>query len=110
MSATTDSEMKIIFDSVNKPGISNLINIYCSLTNKKISEVEFEFKNSNYGEFKTKVADEVVNLLTNIQIKYNEILNSEKLDKILDEGAKKNIEITKKYYEKMKKSIGLGRN
>ena len=110
MSATTDSEMKIIFDPVNKPGISNLINIYCSLTNKKISEVEFEFKNSNYGEFKTKVADEVVNLLTNIQIKYNEILNSEKLDKILDEGAKKNIEITKKYYEKMKKSIGLGRN
>ena len=110
MSATTDSEMKIIFDPANKPGISNLINIYCSLTNKKISEVEFEFKNSNYGEFKTKVADEVVNLLTNIQIKYNEILNSEKLDKILDEGAKKNIEITKKYYEKMKKSIGLGRN
>lgn len=110
MSATTDSEMKIIFDPVNKPGISNLINIYRSLTNKKISEVECEFKNSNYGEFKTKVADEVVNLLTDIQSKYNEILNSEELDKILDEGAKKNVEITKKYYEKMKKSIGLGRN
>ncbi len=110
MSATTDSEMIIKYDPVNKPGISNLINIYRSLTNKSIKEVEEEFKDSNYGTFKTKVADEVVSLLTNIQTKYNEILNSDYLDEILDEGAKINIEITKKYYEKMKKLIGLGRN
>ena len=110
MSATTDSEMLIKYDPVNKPGISNLINIYRSLTNKSIKEVEEEFKDSNYGTFKTKVADEVVSLLTNIQSKYNEILNSDYLDEILDEGAKINIEITKKYYEKMKKLIGLGRN
>lgn len=110
MSATTDSEMIIKYDPVNKPGISNLINIYRSLTNKSIKEVEEEFIDSNYGTFKTKVADEVVYLLTNIQSKYNEILNSDYLDEILDEGAKINIEITKKYYEKMKKLIGLGRN
>ncbi len=110
MSATTDSEMIIKYDPVNKPGISNLINIYRSLTNKSIKEVEEEFIDSNYGTFKTKVADEVVSLLTNIQSKYNEILNSDYLDEILDEGAKINIEITKKYYEKMKKLIGLGRN
>ena len=110
MSATTDSEMIIKYDPVNKPGISNLINIYRSLTNKSIKEVEEEFKDSNYGTFKTKVADEVVSLLTNIQTKYNEILNSDYLDEILDEGAKISIEITKKYYEKMKKLIGLGRN
>ncbi len=110
MSATTDSEMIIKYDPVNKPGISNLINIYRSLTNKSIKEVEEEFIDSNYGTFKTKVADEVVYLLTNIQTKYHEILNSDYLDEILDEGAKINIEITKKYYEKMKKLIGLGRN
>lgn len=110
MSATTDSEMIIKYDPDNKPGISNLINIYRSLTNKSIKEVEEEFIDSNYGTFKTKVADEVVSLLTNIQTKYHEILNSDYLDEILDEGAKINIEITKKYYEKMKKLIGLGRN
>ena len=102
--------MIIKYDPVNKPGISNLINIYRSLTNKSIKEVEEEFIDSNYGTFKTKVADEVVSLLTNIQSKYNEILNSDYLDEILDEGAKISIEITKKYYEKMKKLIGLGRN
>ena len=110
MSATTDSEMNIKYDPINKPGISNLINIYRSLTNKSISEVEEEFKDTNYGTFKTKVADVVVDLLADIQNKYNEILDSEYLDEILDNGAKINIEITKKFYEKMKKSIGLGRN
>lgn len=110
MSAITDSEMNIKYDPINKPGISNLINIYRSLTNKSISEVEEEFKDTNYGTFKAKVADVVVDLLSDIQNKYDEILKSEYLDEILDNGAKINIEITKKFYEKMKKSIGLGRN
>ena len=109
MSATTDSEMVVKFDTVNKPGISNLINIYSSLTNKSIKEVESEFKDSNYGNFKTKVADVVVDVLSDIQNKYNEIINSDKIDEILDHGMLKNIEISKVFYEKMKKSIGLGR-
>ena len=110
MSATTDSEMQVVFDPENKPGISNLINIYSSLTNKTIEEIEEEFKDSNYGNFKTKVADVVVELLANIQNKYNEIINSDYLDKILDEGMNKNIEISINFYNKMKKTIGLGRN
>lgn len=110
MSATTDSEMRILFDPENKPGISNLINIYSSLTDKNIEEIENEFKDSNYGNFKTKVADVVVETLSNIQNKYNEIINSDYLDEILDKGMQKNIEISKYFYEKMKKTIGLGRN
>ena len=110
MSATTDSEMCVKFDAVNKPGISNLINIYSSLTNKSIEEIEEEFKDSNYGNFKTKVADVVVDVITNIQEKYNNILNSNELNKILENGMNKNIEISKNIYEKMKKTIGLGIN
>ena len=53
MGATTDSEMVIKYDMENKPGISNLINIYTSLNGKSISEVEQEFEGKNYGEFKT---------------------------------------------------------
>ena len=108
MSATTDSEMKVVFDKDNKPGISNLINIYSSLTNKTIKEIEEEFKDSNYGTFKTKVADTVINVISDIQNKYKDILNSNMLDEILLKGMNKNIEISKEIYEKMKKSIGLG--
>ena len=110
MSATTDSEMCVKFDLENKPGISNLINIYSSLTNKTIEEIENEFIDSNYGNFKTKVADVVVEVLSGIQDKYNKIINSTELDEILNKGMEKNIEISKKVYENMKKSIGLGRN
>lgn len=110
MSATTDSEMCVKFDPENKPGISNLINIYSSLTSKSIEEIEEEFKDSNYGNFKTKVADKVVEVLSDIQDKYNKIINSSELDDILNKGMEKNIEISKKIYENMKKSIGLGRN
>ena len=52
MSATTDSDMTIKYDKETKPGISNLINIYVSLTGKSIEEVETEFAGKNYGEFK----------------------------------------------------------
>lgn len=110
MSATTDSEMLVKFDPENKPGISNLINIYSSLTNKSIEEIENEFKDSNYGNFKTKVADVVEETLSNIQNKYNDIINSTYLDEILDKGIEKNIEISSEFYKKMKKIIGLGRN
>ena len=108
MSATTDSEMKVVFDKENKPGISNLINIYSSLTNKSIEEIEEEFKDSNYGNFKTRVADVVVDVITEIQDKYNKILDSNELDNILEKGMNENIKISKEIYEKMKKSIGLG--
>ena len=109
MSSTTDNENIIKYDPDNKPGISNLINIYISLTNKSISEVEEEFKNSNYGEFKSKVADTVVDELTVIQEKYNNIINSDELDRILDEGINKTREIAKAKYIEMKSKMGLGR-
>ena len=109
MSATTDSEMSVKFDPENKKGISNLINIYSALTGKSIEEIENEFLNSNYGNFKTKVAEVVCNECQKIQDKYNEYLNSDIIDKILDEGRKKLLEITKAKYEEMKTKLGVVR-
>ena len=109
MSATTDSETRVIFDMENKPGISNLINIYCSLSGLSISQVEKKFEDSNYGIFKGEVADLVVSELSKIQKKYYEVLNSDLLDKILDDGKEKTLEIARKKYEIMKEKVGLHR-
>lgn len=109
MSATTDSEMSVKYDEETKPGISNLINIYSSLTNKSISEIESEFKGCNYGTFKTKVADTVVSFLSDLQEKYNNIINSDIIDKVLDEGKIKTTEIAMKKYNEVKEKIGLHR-
>lgn len=107
MSATTDSEMQVKFDPENKPGISNLINIYSSLTNKSISDIEEEFKDANYGTFKTKVADVVVDIISNIQTKYNDIINSPELDKILDEGRDYTRKIALEKLNLMKEKMGF---
>lgn len=109
MGATTDSEMNVKFDSQNKPGISNLINIYSCLTGMSIKEIEEKYNGSNYGTFKKDVADVVVNTLIPIQNRYNEILNNNELDKILDNGMKKTSEIAKKKCEELKQIIGICR-
>ena len=109
MSATTDSEMSVKFDMENKPGISNLINIYSAITGKSIKEIEDEFKNSNYGSFKSKVSDAICEEVSEIQERYNEIIESDELDEILDRGISKTREIAKVKYELMKDRMGLGR-
>lgn len=109
MGATTDSEMLIKFDQDNKPGISNLINIYASLSNKKITEVEKIFENKKYGELKEEIADLVIKELTIIQTRYYELIDSKELDNILDEGINFTNEIAKQKYELMKNKIGLHR-
>jgi tryptophanyl-tRNA synthetase len=109
MSATTDSEMLVKFDPENKPGISNLINIYSNLTDKSFSDIEKEFEGKNYGEFKRVVADKVCEVIGNIQNKYNEILNGDLIDRVLDDGRDFTREIACKKYEELKNKIGLVR-
>lgn len=109
MSATTDSDMKVVYDQEKKPGISNLINIYASLTNKNISEVEEMFKNSNYAQFKSAVADVVCSFLEKIQLRYNELINSDEIDKILREGALVVRKMASDKFDTMKLKIGLYR-
>ena len=109
MGATTDSEMLVKFDVEHKPGISNLMNIYMVFTQKNKKEVEQEFEGKNYGEFKAKVADVVIEEISKIQERYQEIIKSNTLDKILDEGRDFTREIAKKKYEDMKVKMGFGR-
>ncbi len=109
MGATTDSEMSVRYDPINKPGISNLINIYASLTGLEIADVEVKFKDSNYGNFKKCVADVVCDFLEKIQEKYNTILGSEELEKILKNGAEEVSKLSKDKFEIMKNKIGLYR-
>lgn len=108
MSATTDSDNYIKFDTENKPGISNLINIYASLSGLNIQEIEEKFKDSNYGEFKKEVANLVAEKVSTIQEKYNELLKSDKLEEILNDGIEAVRPMAKKKYEIMKQKLGLG--
>ena len=109
MSAVTDSDNKVYYDVENKPGISNLLTIYASVTETKLEDVCDKFKDYNYGTLKKEVADAVVEKIIKIQEKYNELINSDVLDKILDEGMRKTNTIAKEKYEEVIKKVGLGR-
>lgn len=66
--AVTDSDTEVRY-SEDKPGISNLLNIYSSVTGKSAAEAEAEFKGAGYGEFKSAVGEAVVTELEPIQKK-----------------------------------------
>lgn len=108
MSAVTDSEGKVYYDPENKPGISNLLTIYSALSNLEMKEVEEKFMEFNYGNLKKEVADLVVATLSEIQDKYNKIMSSGELEKILENGKKKTNQMAKEKYESILKKVGLG--
>ncbi|MEI7690636.1 MAG: tryptophan--tRNA ligase [bacterium] len=105
--AVTDSGSEIKFDVANKPGISNLLNILSSITQKPISELEKEYSNKNYGQFKTAVAETVIELLEPIQQKIKG-LDDQAVITILKEGSNKVGPIAQKTLSKVKKTVGLG--
>ncbi|CUA79370.1 tryptophan--tRNA ligase [Anoxybacillus suryakundensis] len=108
-SAVTDSEGIIRYDKENKPGVSNLLTIYSILANEPIEQLEERYAGKGYGEFKADVAQVIIDTLAPIQQKYYDLMESSKLDDILDEGAEKANRVASKMLKKMENAIGLGR-
>ncbi len=108
-SAVTDSDGIIKYDVEHKPGISNLLTIYASLTNRSIDDIVEQYKDSNYQTFKLDLAEVVVDTLRPIQERYNEIIKSSALDEALDKGRDAASYIARRKLSKVYKRLGLGR-
>lgn len=105
--SVTDSDNIIKYKNKNT-GIDNLINIYSSVTNKQIVDIEKEFENSGYGKFKLAVAEEVIKILSKIQEKYKYyISNKDYLEQNYKQAAQKAFEISEKTLKKVKEVIGF---
>ncbi|WP_029608812.1 tryptophan--tRNA ligase [Mycoplasma simbae] len=83
MKAVTDSENKV-YASENKPGVTNLLNIYAALADISLEQAEQIFKDSNYAEFKMAVAQKVKYELIKIQTNYQSA--SKLIDQITEQG------------------------
>lgn len=108
MKATTDSEGVIRFDIENKPGISNLLNIYSSLSGISVSDLERQYEGKGYGDFKKDLVEVTVDALASIRQRYDEIRNSQQLISILKDGAEKADAIAQKTMRRVKENFGLG--
>ncbi len=107
MSAVTDSGCEVKYDVENKPGISNLLTIYCAMKDISIEEAEERFKDSRYGDFKKAVADAVLEELEPFQARYREILENKSYEKVLKDGAIKAEAIANKTLKRVQKAVGL---
>jgi len=93
-SAATDAGREVIFDEKEKPGISNLLTIHSALSGQSIASIEKDFEGKGYGDFKTAVAEVVVEYFRPIRSTALELLNDEKhLLDLLHAGAHKAREV-----------------
>ncbi|WP_431800165.1 tryptophan--tRNA ligase [Halobacillus andaensis] len=108
-SAVTDSEGLVKYDKENKPGVSNLLTIESVCSGHSIADLEKKYEGQGYGFFKAGVAESIVNVLQPIQERYTELIESNELDTILDQGAEEASFTANKMLTKAKKAMGLGR-
>lgn len=109
--AVTDSDAEVRYDAENKPGISNLMDIYSAVTGKNNDEIENEFAGKGYGDFKMAVGDAVADLLTPLQNRFEELRNDkEYLDKLIKANDEKAYYFSQKTLRKVKKKVGLTEN
>lgn len=109
-SAVTDTGREIRFDEKEKPGISNLLTIYSTMSGKSIAEIENDFVGKGYGDFKTEVAEVVVEFLRPIRQRALELLEDEDaLLAILHEGAAKARIVAENTVQTTYKNLGLVR-
>ncbi|MCA0987806.1 tryptophan--tRNA ligase [Guptibacillus algicola] len=107
--AVTDSDGVVRFDKENKPAISNLLTIYSLCSGKSVEEIEGMYEGKGYGDFKAELGEVVAETLRPIQERYNDLINSEELDNILDLGAEKANRKANKMLAKAERAMGLER-
>ncbi len=108
MTAVTDIGKSIKYDSVKKPGISNLLAIYSSMSSKSIKEVEKKFKGKGYADFKKQLAALLVQKLEPFRRKKKELSFREVyVREILEQGRKRAQVIAQSTMEDVRKKMGL---
>lgn len=105
--AVTDSEA-VVKVGEGKDGINNLIGIMSAVTGKTADEIAVEFEGRGYGDFKTAVAEAVIEEVKPIQARFEEYINNKDY---LVEQYRKSAEIAEKIsqrtLDKVMKKIGF---
>jgi tryptophanyl-tRNA synthetase len=107
-SAVTDDGAEIRFDRTAKPGVSNLLTIYSSLTDRPIDDIVADYEGKMYGHLKVDLAEVVADTLDPIQSRAQELLDDPaELDRILARGAQKGHEITSRTLSEVMDAVGF---
>ena len=108
MRATTDSDGEIRFDPENKPGVSNLLNIYSAFSGRSVEEILADQNWRGYGDLKKELVAVTQDALRPIKENYYEIRESEELLNALRDGAERANAIAEKTMKRIRDKFGLG--
>ncbi|MCI8303991.1 MAG: tryptophan--tRNA ligase, partial [Lawsonibacter sp.] len=108
--AVTDSDTQhcVRFAPKEKPGVSNLVQIYASVTEKSFQEIEAEFEGKGYGAFKPAVGEAVAEALRPIREETERLLADKAyLEGVYQAGADKAEYVANKTLRKVYKKVGF---
>jgi len=107
-SAVTDSGSDIRFDPEGKPGVSNLLTIYSSLTATSIQDLEDQYAGKGYGDLKKDLADVVVGFVTPFRDRTLELLDDQAhLTQVLEQGRRRAQEVAQATLEDVYQRVGF---
>lgn len=106
--AVTDSGKEIRYDPDTKIAVSNLMTIYGAFSGHSFAEIEKKYAGKGYADFKTELAELLVEKLALIQKKYRELSKDKKsILEILHKNAKETSSIANRTLRAVKKKVGF---
>ena len=106
--AVTDSDMNIIYDKENKPGVSNLLEIYSCAANKTMEETVKDFEGKNYAYLKNAVGESIADRLSPIQNEFSRLCKDKTyVNEVLKDSRDSASYIANKTLRKVKKKVGF---
>ena len=106
-SAVTDSEA-VVRCAPGKDGINNLLAIYACCTGKTMEESEAEFAGKGYGEFKTAVAEAVIEELRPVRENFDRVMGDKAyIEECMKKGAESASRLAQRTLSKCMKKIGF---
>lgn len=105
-SAVTDTGTEVAFDWGNKPGISNLLEIFSYFSGRSIDDLVAEYGTGGYGPFKSAVAEAVAAGVKPIREAY-EGMSDEEVSRVMADSAEKARISAEQTMEQVREAVGL---
>lgn len=105
-SAVTDSDPIVRYDTGEKPGISNLLEILAACTDRSIDDLVNEYGDGGYGAFKAAVAEAVVEELAPVRAAYNALKNGD-VREVLRASGEKARDLSVGYQREVYRAVGM---
>lgn len=107
-SAVTDSGREVRAGA-DKPALTNLLTIYSEVSGVPVAELEDRFAGKGYAEFKSALAEAVVDHLRPIRERYLELMDDPaELDRLLAQGSAAAAEVAEATLNEVRRVTGLG--